>query len=274
MLKYVQQFRKRFSLQINDHQEEDNQLLYIKDSRHLEWHTIGLDEYGSQTAVVRGLKLGTQVKVSSHPFVEQCFLLADLMTDRAVGRIDISNVGAITIHDFPTWSVGPNIQSMYEHRITAIIGFRGPATLNFTDEANGDVDILRLKSGQAKLFVPAKYLKPTPAYDTIGNRCTTGAITSGTATPADQNVASTSTGGFTFRPIVLPPFQFEPGNENDNNHDDNNNGTIEVDDASEAPRTEAVDDSEVVEVIEPVAEAVAQATDAEEPAEGTATPQM
>lgn len=276
MLKYVQAFRKRFALQVNDHSEEDAQLLYIKDSRFLEWLPIGLDEFGSQTALVRGLKLGTQAKISTHPYTDQCFLLADMMTDRAVGRIEINNMGAISIHDFPTWSVR-NIQDMYETRITAIIGFRGPATLNFTDEQNGDVDILRLKIGQTKIFVPAKYLKPTAAYDNQKHRTPVAAILpsngwSASQSTASQSTASTSTGGFTLRPIVLPPFPYGnnassgSASETDN---DGNASVIEVDDGTEA-RTEAPDDSETIEIIEPAAEEPA----AEEPtAEAPNAPQ-
>lgn len=86
-----------------------------------------------------------------------------------------------------------------EEKTRLLLSFPGPATLNFIDEHNVNVDILRLELGQAKVFVPAKYLKQTAAYDNNKNRTQVGAILPGNGWSASQ-----STGGFT-----LSKFSYE-----------------------------------------------------------------
>lgn len=126
------------------------------------------------TGTIRGSNCGRKIKIDtimgtqSVLFIANCTPNAPGVTCQVVGSIMFNANGQFLISSSPSEPLDQLLASMNSvQRATAmgVIGFNGPATFNLYDVQGNDEDIIRLKEGETKLYIPARYMLPTAAYD-------------------------------------------------------------------------------------------------------------
>lgn len=160
MFKYVSLLRDRFTLRIN----EDGEFYYFNQMQR-KWDTIRNQTLGSHSATVRGAFEGQKISVSSRFQVEQHVILVHMGTQNAVGGILISAEGAIAVSSKPNFRFTGVLPDFWLHRTTVVLGVKGACTINIRDVYAEDEDIIRLKAGEERWFIPARYATATPPYD-------------------------------------------------------------------------------------------------------------
>lgn len=231
MLGLAQPHRQRFSLRIND----DHRAFFYRMEAPTWVHCVDGLTMASQTAAIRFDQDGKRLRFSSVPGWPQVIILANTITNRAIGSIVVDDTGAITLKDTPLLQLAPIIPLYWTQKVVAIIGIDGAFTANLYDTIGEDEDIIRLKHGQPKLFRPARWVKPTDEYDVNGdNHINPGMIDpvdgpGNTTVTVDQQIQpSTSTGGLT-NPI--PVKKNEPNDDESSESSDNDQQSDEADSA-------------------------------------------
>lgn len=128
------------------------------------------DYYVSAVATVTTHDAGQRIGIATVPGTECTMLIADTKSKPVsiVGSIEFMRNGSMHLSDLPNNRSAVDLTWLPLNRVATIIGiigFRSPATFNVCDLGSFDEDIIRLKKGETKLFIPAKYKVPTAAYD-------------------------------------------------------------------------------------------------------------
>lgn len=161
MLWTVRSFRDRFRLRLNN----DHQVFRTYDVDRRQWHVLPEGCAGSLTATLTTDLGGKRIKLSSHMGYSQCVILVNSRNNRVTGFIRVTEEGAIRVSDSPTFVFAWPLPDYWQEKVTAIVGIDGAFTANISDCVGNDEDIIRLKDGHKTIFVPARYSKPTDAYD-------------------------------------------------------------------------------------------------------------
>lgn len=160
MLWYANSFRNRFYLRVNDEEKP----FRVWNPITAEWNAAASQTMGSVTAAVRFSLNGQRVDVSSHTGYRQVIFMANSQTNRTIGRLEVSDYGAITMHDGPQFATD-TIPEYWQQKMLVMIGVPGASTINVHDCLGDDDDIIRLKPGHSKIFIPHRYAKETAQYD-------------------------------------------------------------------------------------------------------------
>lgn len=162
MYRYISLLRDRFTLRIN----EDGGEFFYHNEMLRRWDTIRDQTMASRSAVVRGAFNGQKIHFSSRFQVEQHVIVVHMGTQLAVGSIMISSDGAITVASKPNFRFLGTLPDFWLHRTTVVLGVKGACTINIRDVYVEDEDIIRLKVGEERWFIPARYSTSTAGYDT------------------------------------------------------------------------------------------------------------
>lgn len=160
MLSYANAHRNRGYLRIN----EDEKAFRVWHPTNRDWHHTTNGVMSSNTATDCFSCDGQRVDIHSHVGFRQIIFLANTMTFQTVGRLEISDYGAIMLNDGPIFDVNV-IPEYWQHKTLLILGLPGACTINIRDTLGNDVDIIRLKQGHPKMFVPHRYNRETDQYD-------------------------------------------------------------------------------------------------------------
>lgn len=161
MLWAVRVFRDRFRLRLN----EDEKKFRTYDVHRRQWHEMTDGCAGSLTATLTTDLKATRIKLSSYAGYRQTVMLVNTRNNRVTGFIRVNEAGSIHLADTPTFIFEWPVPEYWTEKITAIVGIDGAFTANISDCVGSDEDIVRLKKGHRTIFIPARYAKPTDAYD-------------------------------------------------------------------------------------------------------------
>lgn len=121
------------------------------------WERLVNRTFASATEVVRGSANGQRMNFASHVGTRQKVILANTLDNRATGRIEITDAGSIQGVNSPQFSLNLPLPQYWRPKFSISLGIPGPCTVNLHDEIADDDDIIRLKPGFSKIFVPARY---------------------------------------------------------------------------------------------------------------------
>lgn len=161
MLQAVQEMRWRFSLRVNERQRR----IHFWNVQDQQWELIQERMLATSSAAIQGGSTDKTVDFFSIMHNETSILMADVSTNRTVGRVTVQRNGALEVADAPQVSITEPLPSQLIHRVAAIIGIEPDCSVNILDQIGDNSDIIRFKGGNRKMFVPPKYTRPTMAYD-------------------------------------------------------------------------------------------------------------
>lgn len=171
-LNWANETKSRVSLRLNDSFRNLNWWWYDRQEKQFE--PIKNGKYVSSAAVVHGTDEGRKIVIDTVRGTKSILFIAGrtpgipATTGKIVGSVMFNTDGRLLISDSPNQPLKEFVSSMNRVETTTvlgIVGFDGPATFNVCDLQSKDEDIIRLKENESKLFIPARYLAPTPAYD-------------------------------------------------------------------------------------------------------------
>lgn len=161
MLWYAHEFRERFALRLNS----DGQTFRVWEPVNHHWLALGNTTMGTATAAIKGSMDGHRVNVSTHTGHAHTIFIVNTKTNKTVARITVKDDGALDLSDNPIFRFEQQLPTFWQQKTLLVLGVRGPFTMNLTDIAGKDEEIIRYKEGYDRIYVPSRYQKETCPYD-------------------------------------------------------------------------------------------------------------
>lgn len=169
MLNWCGSARKRIVLCLNPTMANANLGFRVYDWHHANWQLLGNNVLISDRACITGLDQGMRAEVATVVGTDNVFLLADSTTNRVIGRLDFMANGSLTIWgdmNSAVENIPDRMPMIYKHKVAGVLAVNGLINITIVDLVNGyDEDILRYKHADKGVFVPNKYMVPTPTVD-------------------------------------------------------------------------------------------------------------
>lgn len=162
MLSYVNPFRHRLTLRMND----DDNTFRIRDFWNAQWILVGNEVFATNKTMIKGMHAGQRIDLWSAPGQAQRILLANTLTNQVIGGIEVTFGGGIVVKHYPDLTIGRELPLEHREKCVAVLGVPGFGSMNIKDiQGNKDDDIIRYKLGNTRIFIPDRYKAATHQVD-------------------------------------------------------------------------------------------------------------
>lgn len=131
-----------------------------------DWEELGNSHFASCAGVVFGTEIGQRVTIQSLSGIRTLVLLVDRTTARYIGSVEIHADGRFQVKAEPLQPTDAPIPIADARHVLAELGIDHDMSINITDHAKSDEDILRYKRSIGKIYIPARYLQVAGMPDT------------------------------------------------------------------------------------------------------------
>lgn len=139
----------------------------VYDVRQRQWQLLGDHAMISSRFCANGRDGGMRVEISTVPATHNVILFADTESDHIIGCCELHVDGSLTMGGdmyIPLDRINERMPVRHINQLALVLGVRGLINLTIVDLERGfDEDIIRHKTAGKGLFVPNRYMTPTPS---------------------------------------------------------------------------------------------------------------
>lgn len=166
MFEHVHRLRERFYLFVN---MPLHSAFSVWDNDVKGWQKMVDTIYCNRVAAIRDNSdlFGEQVNVASARGQPVIVFVANRLTNKTVGRVEIDRFGAMSVHDSPNFTVEEAFAPEWCYATTIVLGIPEPRSMTIFDSQGSETDIIRMEKNKDAWIVPERYLSPSQQYDML-----------------------------------------------------------------------------------------------------------